>query len=110
MKEKEWTGKEMFCGMPYLRRYFCAMDSEIKRFGQGEGVNPAVEKRKAERAALLQTVRNMDIEDLRVVQYVHTIKKLKPYRVAQILKKISDSVAELESVKKEIRKGEARDN
>ena len=45
-----------------------------------------------------------------MVQYVHTIKKLKPYRVAQILKKISDSVAELESVKKEIRKGEARDN
>ena len=53
---------------------------------------------------MLEIAKGMCIEDLRVVQYVHTIKNLRPYRVVEILRNTSVAVQELERLPKDIEK------
>ena len=105
MKKKELTINEIFCGMPHLKSYFQEQEKLIRKFGTGEVENPAVEDLKRKEKLLLDIVRNMNIEDLRVLQYVHNIKKLIPYRVVELLKKTSQAAEELFNLSKEIKEG-----
>ena len=104
MKKKELTINEIFCGIPHLKMYFQQQERMIKKYGEGNTDNPAIKKLEQEKNALLKIVKGMCIEDLRVVQYVHTIKELRPYRVVAILKNTSEAVQELESLPKDIKK------
>ena len=104
MKKKELTINEIFCGMPHLKKYFQAQERLIKKFGEGNTENVTVKELKQKELGLLKTVREMDIEDLWVVQYVHNIQKLKPYRVVELLRETNQAVEELLSLSKEIKK------
>ena len=104
MKKKELTINEIFCGMPHLKMYFQQQERTIKKIGEGNVDNPAIKKLEKEKNALLKIAKGMCIEDLRVVQYVHTIKNLRPYRVVEILRNTSVAVQELERLPKDIEK------
>ncbi len=100
MKKKELTTAEICCGMPKLKAYFAEMDKNIKKFGQTKEINFAVEALKEERKTLLKVLREMNIDDLRSVLYLHNINKVKPYKVARLLKEINDAFEELQRLAK----------
>ena len=103
MPKKTLTINEIFCGMPHLKDYFHNQERLIRKFGEGNGENPAVEALKQKEEILLKTARQMDIEDLRVVYYVHNIKKMKPYRIVEMLRKTNDAVEEILNLPKEVK-------
>ena len=49
-RKKEITIDEIFCGMPYLKKYFRNQERMIEKFGEGNEDNPAVRDMKIGRA------------------------------------------------------------
>ncbi len=87
MVKKTLTSKEIFCGMPYLQNYFRQMERKIKLFTPEEGKCEEVERLKKERKELLERAKNIDIEDLRILYYLHKLKKIFPAQLLAALKK-----------------------
>lgn len=105
MPKKKLTINEMFCGMPYLKNYFSHQETMIRKFGKGDVENPAVVELKEKEEILLKTARQMDIEDLRIVYYVHNIKRMYPHRIVEVLRKANDAVEEFLNLTKEVKEG-----
>ncbi len=101
MEKKKLTTKEIFCGMPFLQRYFCELERKIRIFTPEGGKCGEVEKLKEKRKNLLFTAKNMDMGDLEILYYLHRLQRVRPMQILNLLKKMSDTQDELSALVKE---------
>ncbi len=99
-KKKALTTKEIFCGMPYLKRYFQQMESTIKRFSPTEGKTENVEELKEKMRALLKAAKEMDIADLQIIYYLHRLQRINSGKMLLALKKLFQAQEELSALVK----------
>ncbi len=100
MEKKKLTTNEIFCGMPFLLRYFQDLDRKIRVYTPEGGVCEEVEKLKEKKKELLATVKRMDSGDLTVLYYIHKIDCLFPLRLSNALKRLVEAQEELKTLLK----------
>ncbi len=86
---------EDFGCMYRIKEYFSELDSQIKKFGEGNEDNSAVQELKKKREALFWTVRELNRTDLQILYYLHNLEQVKPYKILSALKKLHEAQEEL---------------
>lgn len=99
MKKEE---KEIFKGVPCLRRAFLHLKRKMETLDVGEEL--VLEELKERQRKLLSLARTLSEEDLYVIYYVHRIKEMRPFYVVQWLKQISDGLDDIERAAEESKK------
>ena len=98
-RKKEFTFDEIFCGMPYLKDYFKWAEVRIRNYAKEDKKEELVKRWQERSARLLKTMKNMRIQDLEVIYYIHNIQKLEPYRVLYLLRNLNKASEELNELK-----------
>lgn len=86
---------EDFGCMYRIRDYFSELDSQIKKFGEGNEDNPAVQELKKKREGLFWTVRELNRTDLQILYYLHNLEQVKPHNILSAFKKLYEAQEEL---------------
>ncbi len=96
--KKSPTLNELFCGMPYLLKYFKEMDRTIKTFSPQTGKCEEIEAIKKKRRDLLKTAKELDRTDLQIIYYLRRSHKIQPRTLLLSLKRLIQAQEEVESL------------
>ena len=97
-KKKEIKIEEMFSGMPRLKEYFKREEYIIKRYGEGNGQNPAVKSLKKRMEELLDTAVCLSQNDFEIIYYLNKCKYGEKREILHALKKVNESYEEFEEM------------
>ena len=93
MRERKFT--EDFGCMYRVKEYFSELDNQIKKFGEDNEKNPAVQNLKKKREELFWVVREINRTDLQFLYYLHKLEQVKPHRMLSSLRKMYEAQEEV---------------
>ena len=90
-RKKEILIEEIFCEMPMLKKAFKQEENFIKRYGEGNGENPAIKKRQKKKEELLHTAQNLRGIDLEIIYNLNKLKYVDKQEILSALKKTNEA-------------------
>lgn len=88
---KQFTPDELFCGMPKLKNAFRYLNRKISRYdhyrhSKGETKEGLID----ERDRLLQTARELEPRDLKLIYYVKQLQDIRGAKICRLLKELCE--------------------